>query len=191
MQMATETEQDESQDNYVESRDPTELAMCIILASAYAGLARYCWEPLQRTDNWRLLANIEGFFITIALLSLLVGLRPYLSPCSLQISNRGIKYRGPYWPQRKTVNWDQVFRVYAGPELIVVLYHPRPNKKGIWGLMIQSIYLSEREKIDQSVAKYSPVPPVLLSNPSWISRLILITLFVLVVVWILQMLVGS
>ena len=54
MQIITDQE-NESQDNYVESRDPTELVMCIILASAYAGLARYCWEPLHLTGNWRLL----------------------------------------------------------------------------------------------------------------------------------------
>jgi hypothetical protein len=183
--------EDESQDNFVESRDPTELVMCIILSSAYAGLAKYCWEPLRQTENWRLLVNVEGFFLTIALLSFLVGLRPYLSPCSLQLSNKGIKYRGPYWPQRKTVNWSQVFRLYMSPELIVVLYHPSKKNKGIWPLIIQSVYLSDREKIEQSILKYSPVEAVLLSNPGWPLRLMLLSGFVLIVIFILQMLMGG
>ena len=69
--------------------------MCLVLASAYLGLAKYCWTPLLLAKDWRLLFNIEGFFLAVALLSILVGLRPYMTPSSLQLSNRGIKYRGP------------------------------------------------------------------------------------------------
>ncbi len=186
------TEQEgESQDNFVESKDPTELVMCIILSAAYAGLARFCWNLLQSTGNWRMLANVEGFFLTIGLLSMLVGLRPYLSPCSLQISHRGIKYRGPYWPQRTSVTWDQVFRLYLSPELIVILYHPSKKSKRIWPLIVQAIYLADRDRVEESISRYCPVPPVLLSNPSWISRLTLAAVFVLVVIWILQMLLGG
>ena len=182
------------QDNFVEAREPTELIMCIVLAAAYAGLARYCWEPLKavstQSNNLSLFVNVEGLFITIAILALLVGLRPYLSPCGLQLSKRGIKYRGPYWPQRKTVNWSQVFRLYISPELVVVLYHPWEGNKGIWPLLIQSVYLADRANIPEAFAKYCPINSVLLSSPSWITRLLSIVLFVLVVVWILQMLCG-
>src|SRR5579872_894589 len=178
------------QDSFVESRDPAELLMCIILAAAYAGLAQYCFTPLQIAGDWRLLVNVEGFFVTIALLSLVLGLRPYLSPCSLQLNRTGIKYRSPYWPQRKTVNWDQVTRLYLSPELIVIFYRPKANSKILWPLIIQSIYLSDREKIENSVLKFSPMPPILLSNPSWPFRLILISLFILIVIFILQTLIG-
>ncbi len=193
MSNATDQEGD-PQDNFVEAREPTEFIMCLILAAAYAGLARYCWEPLKaistQSNNVSLLVNVEGLFITIAVLAVLVGLRPYLSPCSLQLSKKGIKYRGPYWPQRKTVNWSQVSRLYISPELIVILYHPWESNKGIWPLLIQSVYLADRENIPQAFAKYCPIQSVLLSSPSWTTRLILIVLFTLVVIWILQVLGG-
>ncbi|MBX9690359.1 MAG: hypothetical protein K2X27_26835 [Candidatus Obscuribacterales bacterium] len=70
------------QDNYVETKEPSELIFCVILSSIYAGLARYCWTPLESSGRWDIFINIEGFFITIALLALLLGLRPYLSPSS-------------------------------------------------------------------------------------------------------------
>ena len=178
------------QHNFVEAREPTELIMCVILAAAYAGLAKYCWEPLKNVGDPRLMFNVEGFFITISLLSLLVGIRPYLSPCSLQLSNRGIKYRGPYWPKRKTVNWEQVFRLYISPELTVVLYHPNPAKKGIWPLIIQSVYLSDREQIPATFERYCPTEPILLAGPSLSARALMIVGFALVVVWILVMLLG-
>src|SRR5436853_6111219 len=107
---------EDSQDNYVENRDPTELAMCVILAAAYLGLAKFLWSKLVEAGNWKMLFNVEGFFVTIALVAIFVGLRPYLSPSSLQLSRHGIKYRGTYWPQRKTVNWDQVVQLYISPE---------------------------------------------------------------------------
>jgi len=187
MQCAQELEGD-PQYNFVEAREPTELIMCLILAAAYAGLAKYCWEPLTRINNTRMLLNVEGFFITIALLALLVGLRPYINPSSLQLSTKGIKYRGPHWPQRKTVNWGQVFRLYVSPELVVVLYHPWPGNQGVWPLLIQSVYLADREKVPMAFKKYCPVQPVLLSGPSLTARIILILAFTAVVVWILQML---
>lgn len=189
MQTNRELEGD-SQDNFVEVKDPAETAMCMILGSAYLGLAKFCWEPLLSAQNWQLFVNVEGFFVTIALLALLIGLRPYLSPCSLQLSNKGIKYQGPYWPQRKTVNWDQVFRMYVSPELVVVLYHPKANSKGIWPLIVQSIYLADQDRIPEVFLKYSPVQPVMLSGPSWSTRLLLIVAFSAVVIWIVQSLVS-
>jgi hypothetical protein len=187
--MTNETDaEDDHQDNFVEVRDPTEAAMCLILGACYLGLARFCFGPLQAAGNFRLLVNVEGFFVTIALLSLLIGVRPYLSPSNLQLSKRGIKYHGQYWPQRKTVNWDQVFRLYISPELIVVLYHPNPKNKGIWPLIIQSLYLADRESIDKTFIRYSPVPPIMLEGPSWLSRMIIIVSFAVLVIWILEML---
>ncbi len=180
----------DSQVNFLEAREPAELAMCIILSAAYAGLARYCWTPLQSTGNWRLFLNVEGFFLTIALLSLLLGLRPYINPLSLQLSNKGIKYRGPYWPQRKTVNWDKVFRLYVSPEIIIVLYHPLGSDKGIWPLVILSMYLADRDKVVEAFTKYCPVQPVVLAGPSLLSRLLFGILFVIAAFWILQAILG-
>jgi hypothetical protein len=142
----------EAQDNFVESKEPSELLMCLILASAYLGLAKYCWTPLLLAKDWKLLFNIEGFFICIAVLAILIGLRPYLTPSSLQVSKHGIKYRGPYWPQRKTVNWSSVIKLYLSPELIVVLHQPKQVATSRWRLwrlapmIIPIIYLSDRER---------------------------------------------
>lgn len=179
------------QDNFIEHKDPAELAFCFVLAAAYLGLAKYCWMPLLLTKNWKLLMNVEGFFITIAVLAIVVGLRPYISPSSLQLSEIGIKYRGPYWPSRKTVNWDQVVRVYLSSELIVVLYKPKANSNRIWPLLITSIYLADGEKIGQAIAKYCPVQPIIMTNPALFSRLIMVFIFLAIVVWILEMLMGD
>jgi hypothetical protein len=186
----SEGQEGDPQDNFVENKDPTELALCFILASAYLGLAKYCWMPLLLAKNWKLLINVEGFFIIISVLSILVGLRPYLSPSSLQLSMRGIKYRGPYWPQRKTVNWEQVTRVYLSSELIVVLYKPRLNSNRIWPLLIPSIYLADRERIGQAVMKYCPIEPIIMTSPALVSRIALSLMFLAVVVWLLEMLTG-
>lgn len=183
--------QGDPQENFVEARDPSELAMCTVLAAAYAGLAKYCWEPLKHSGNFNLLFNVEGFFVTTALLSLLVGLRPYLSPCSLQISGRGIKYRGPYWPQRKTINWEQVIRIYVSPELIIILYHVKLGSKVVWPMFIQSVYLSDKDKVAEKVIKHSPLPAIKIAGPNWKTRLILIVSFILVVIWILEMILGG
>ena len=181
----------EAQDNFVEAKEPSEMLMCLVLASAYLGLAKYCWTPLLLAKDWRLLFNIEGFFLAVALLSILVGLRPYMTPSSLQLSNRGIKYRGPYWPQRKTVNWSQVNKVYLSPELILVLYHPDPKKKRLWPLIIPSIYLADRERIAKVFIRYSPIEAVILSSPALVSRIAMILLFLAVVIWLLEMLIVS
>jgi hypothetical protein len=182
-------EENDSQQNFDEAREPAELIMCLVLAAAYLGLAKYCWLPLMAAKNWKLLVNVEGFFITISLLSILVGLRPYINPSSLQISNRGIKYLGPYWPRRKTVNWEQVLRLYVSTELIIVLYRPRPDRKGSWPLIIPSIYLAEREKIAQVITDYSPIEPVIMTSPALLSRLTFAVLFLAVVIWILELLI--
>lgn len=182
---------DESQDNFVEAHDPAELIMCIILAAAYAGLAKLLFNPLLEAGNWRLLVNIEGFFCIVALLALVIGIRPYISPCSLQLSSKGLKYRGPYWPQRKTVNWERIFRIYLAPEMILILYYPGKERKGIRPLLIQSVYLSDKDKIEDAVIKYSPAPPILLSNPGWMTRLIFIVCFVLLMIAILEWLLSG
>ncbi len=181
----------EPQDNFVEARDPAELVMCIILAAAYAGLAKCCWNPLRSSGNFSMFFSIEGFFGTTALLALLVGLRPYLSPCSLQISNRGVKYRGPCWPQRKSVNWEQICRIYVSPELIIILYHWKPDSKIIWPMFIQSIYLADKDKVAEVIAQKSPLPIIRISGPNWKTRLVLIVTFSMVVIWILEMLLGG
>ncbi len=165
--------------------------MCTILSAAYLGLARYFWELIKPSGHYGLLINVEGFFITTGLLALLLGWRPYLSPCSLQVGSKGLKYRGPYWPTRKTVNWDQVFRLYVSPELIIVLYHIKPSSKMIWPMFIQSVYFADKDKVTQVVMDRSPVPVTKLANPNWKSRLIVIVLFVAVVIWVLEVLVGA
>jgi len=181
----------DSQDNFIEARDPAELIMCFILAAAYLGLAKYCWEPLLLVNNWKLLVNVEGFFITIAAISILMGLRPYISPSSLQISSRGLKYRGPYWPQRKTVNWDQVTQIYLSPELIILLYLPKAESKRPWPMLITSIYLADRDKIGRAMLRHCPIDPVIMTSPHLVSRIVLGLIFLGIVVWLLEMLVAS
>jgi hypothetical protein len=180
----------ESQDTYIENRDPTEMAMCFILAAAYLGLAKYCWGPLWAARNLKLLFNVEGFFITIALVSILVGLRPYISPSSLQISHFGIKYRGPYWPQRRSVNWEQVIKVYISSELIFILYKPKLDSKRMWAMLIASVYLSERENIATTMENYCPKPVEIVTNPALYSRMLMGFLFFAAVIWILEMLMN-
>jgi hypothetical protein len=187
--IGTSDTEGEAQDNFVEQKEPSEMLMCLVLASAYLGLAKYCWTPLLLAKDWKLLFNIEGFFLGIAALSIMVGLRPYLTPSNLQLSRYGIKYRGPYWPQRKTVNWEQVAKVYLSPELILVLYHPEIGKKRLWPLIITSIYLSDRDRIAKVFIKYSPVPPIILSSPALLSRIVMLLLFLAVVIWLLEMLI--
>lgn len=187
---ASQVENLDMQDNYVEAKEPAELMFCVILSSIYAGLARYCWKPLEQSPYWHYFINIEGFLITIALLSLLLGMRPYLSPSSLQISKHGIKYRGPYWPQRKTVNWSQVVQMYVSPELIFILYK-LPNKpKSIRLLTVHSVYLADKDKIPDSIGKYSPVEPTYLTNPGMVTRTAQIILFAAIVLWIANILKG-
>lgn len=181
----------DAQDSYFEQREPSELVFCTILAAAYAGLARFCWEPLEASGQWKHFVSVEGFFITIALLSLVLGLRPYLSPSSLQISQHGLKYRGPYWPQRRTVNWDQIFRLYLSPEIIIIFHRPTGNPKGMALLFIQSSYLSDKQKVVESVAKYAAVKPVYLKNPDWYLKAIFMAGYLSLVCWILYMLKGS
>lgn len=187
---SSEIENVDLQDNYVENKEPAELMFCVILSASYAGLARYCWTPLEQSGQWNIFINIEGFFITIALLALLLGLRPYLSPSSLQISKHGIKYRGPYWPQRKTVNWTQVVHMYVSPELILIVYR-LPNKpKSIRPLLVHSVYLADRDKVADSIVKYSPIEPTFVANPGFFTRLTQIIFFALIVVWIANILKG-
>jgi len=179
---------DESQVNFIEAKDATELALCFILAAAYLGLAKWCWTPLLLAHNWRMLINLEGFFVFVALVALAVGLRPYLSPSNLQLSMRGIKYQGPYWPQRKTVNWEQVDRVYLSPELIVVLYRPNMSSKRIWPMLIFCVYLADREKIGKAFLNFCPLTPVIMSSPALVSRAIIGLIFFFIVVWLFEML---
>jgi hypothetical protein len=178
------------QDNYIETKEPSELIFCIILSSMYFGLARYCWTPLQESRSWNIFVNIEGFFITIALLALLLGLRPYLSPSSLQISKHGLKYRGPYWPQRRTVNWSQIVHMYVSPELMLVIYRLPDKPKSIRPLLVHSVYLADREKIADSIVRFSPVEPTFVANPGLVTRTAQILLFAAIVIWIANILKG-
>lgn len=180
----------EAQDNFVESKQPSELLMCMMLASAYLGLAKYCWIPLYKA-NHKLFYTVEGFFLSIAVLTILIGLRPFLSPSSLQLSFHGIKYRGAYWPQRKSVNWGQIVKVYLSPELIIVLYHPNAGGKRLWPLIIPSIYLADRDRIAQVFVRYSPIKAVMLSSPAPVSRVIMVLAFLGAVIWLLEMLITQ
>jgi len=178
----------EAQDNFVEGKEPSELIFCLLLASAYLGLAKFCWTPLYLTKSWKLLFNVEGFFVTVAVVAILIGARPYTAPSSLQLSNRGIKYRGPYWIQRKTVNWDQVAMVYLSPELILVLYKPKPDSKRIWPMPILSIYLAERDQVVKSFLKYCPIDAVMVKSPAMVSWIVLFTLLFALIVWFFYLL---
>jgi len=187
-ELEVETDSD-AQDNFVESKEPSELLMCLVLASAYLGLAKYCWTPLLLAKDFKLLINIEGFFLAIAGLAILIGLRPYLTPSALQVSKFGIKYRGPYWPQRKTVNWKQVTRLYLSPELIIALYRPKEGKRRLAVLLIPIVYLSDRERIAKVFIKFSPIDPIILSSPALISRIVILLAFLGVIIWVLEMLI--
>ncbi|MGD9684295.1 MAG: hypothetical protein AB7W16_24285 [Candidatus Obscuribacterales bacterium] len=189
MKNHSEQEQDnEAQDNFVEAKDPSELIFCLLLASAYLGLAKYCWQPLLKLGNWKLLINVEGFFVVIALIAILIALRPYTAPSSLQLSNKGIKYRGPYWVQRKTVNWEQVTKAFVSPELILILYHPKPNSSRVWPLVILTIYLAEREQVVKSFLKYCPIAPILMKSPALVSRVLMGLILFILVVWFFYLL---
>jgi hypothetical protein len=184
-------ESDESQYNFIEHRNPVETAMCIILAAAYLGLAKYCFTPLVVTKNWALVTNVEIFFCTIAALSIFIGIRPYFSPSSLQISQHGIKYQGPYWPRRKTINWEQIVSLYLSRELIIILYKPDLRRKRTWPLIIPAIYLSQRGKIVEVMAQYSHTPPIMMTSPALVSRIIFIVAFLAFVFWLLELMIAT
>jgi hypothetical protein len=183
-------ENNDSQRNFVEAREPSELVLCLVLAAAFLGLAKYCWPGLLLVKNWKMLFNVEGFFLSVALLALLIGLRPYLNPSSLQINRRGLKYLGPYWPRRKTVNWEQVLRLYVSSEVIIILYRPNPKRKQTWPLIIASIYLSDSEQIGKAIREYCPIEPIIMTSPALISRITLIVFFLLVVLWLLELIIS-
>lgn len=182
----SEVEPIDLQDNFVENKEPAELMFCIILASIYLGLARYFWEPLKKV-SW-LFWEFEAFLIFVAIIALFLGARPYMSPSSLQISRHGIKYQGPYWPQRKTVNWTNVVQMYVSPELILVIYRLSDKPKSLRPLLIHSVYLADKDKIADSISKYAPMEPVLVANPGLITRTFQIMMFAAVVIWILSVL---
>lgn len=177
----------DAQDVYLEKREPAELIFCVILAAAYAGLARYLW-PMFGVGPWQDFFRIEGLFITLSLLAVTLGIRPYISPSSLQISNLGLKYRGPYWPQRKTINWQQIYRLYLSQDLIVVLYHPPNQPRGARLLIIQCNYLADHDVILQRFAKYAVVQPVYLKKPGWYLKAIFLLGYLSIVCWFLYML---
>jgi len=184
----------DAQDNYFEKREPSELFFCIILAAMYAGLAKYLaqnlWETTQITGQWDRFVSVEGFFITLGLLSLALGLRPYLNPSSLQISNTGIKYCGPYWPQRKSITWAQMFKMWLSPDMVIILYHPAHKPRGMRLLIIQCNYLSDNKQLLSRFARYTPVPPIYLKAPDWYLKAIFLIGYLTIVCWILYMIRG-
>ncbi len=183
--------ENQSQHNFVEGRDPVETITCVIVAAAYLGLAKYCFGPLLLTKNWQLIFNVEIFSLFFALLAMVIAVRPYVSPSSLQISGYGIKYQGPYWPQRKTVNWQQVLKIYLSNEFIILLYRPDANRTRSWPLFIPTFYLGEREKIMQVVADYCPIEPIIMTNVSISTWIVLGIFFVLVLIWLLEMIITG
>lgn len=176
--------------NFVEEREPAELVFCLIIASMYLGLGKYCWTSLLLTRNWKLFLNVEGFFTSIALLLILIGLRPYIGPSRLQISSKGVKYIGPYWLQRKTVNWEQIVRLYISNELVIILYKPWPDRKRIWPLVIFSMYLTDQEKIGPAIEKYCPVRSVAMSSPALLSYISFFIACFILIIWVAEMLIG-
>ena len=184
-------EPDESQYNFIEHRNPVETMMCLILAAAYLGLAKYCFSLLVITKNWALVTNVEIFFCTIAALSVFIGIRPYFSPSSLQVSRYGIKYQGPYWPRRKTINWEQVISLYLSKELIIILYKPDMSRKRTWPMIIPAIYLGQRDQIVEVMSKYSPTPPIMMTSPALVSRIIFFLAFLAFVFWLLELMIAS
>lgn len=179
------------QDNFVEPREPAELIFCIILSAVYAGLARYCWEGLWLAGNLKEFFYVEGFFITISLLSLLLGLRPYLSPSSLQLSGHGIKYRAPYWPQRRSVNWTQVQRLYISPGLILILYRPTGKSRGLIPMFIQVDYLADKKKVPDSFKRFSPIAPVILPHANLLTRILFFTAYAALILWVIWIIHGA
>jgi hypothetical protein len=175
--------------NFVEEREPAELIFCLIIASMYLGLGRYCWNNLLLAHNWKLFFNVEGFFISIALLLILIGLRPYIGPSRLQVSTKGVKYIGPYWLQRKTVNWEQIVRLYISNELVIILYKPWPNRRRIWPLFIFSMYLTEQEKVGSAIKKYCPVEAIEMSSPALLSYISFFVFCFLLIIWVAEMLI--
>lgn len=182
---------DDSQFNFIEYRNPVETMMCLILAAAYLGLAKYCFAPLVITKNWVMVTNVEIFFVTIAALSIFIGIRPYFSPSSLQISRYGIKYQGPYWPRRKTVNWDQVVSLYLSQELIIILYKPDITKNRTWPMIIPAIYLGQREQIVDIMKRYSHSQPIMMTSPALISRILIVLAFLAFIFWLLELMISS
>jgi len=185
-----DSQDNDSQRNFVEPREPSELILCLILAAAFLGLAKYLLPGLLLVKNLKMLFNVEGFFLSIALLAILMGVRPYLNPSSLQISRRGLKYLGPYWPRRKTVNWDQVLRLYVSDEIIIILYRPNPKRKQTWPLIIASIYFALPEQIAQAITEYCPIEPIVMTSPALLSRLTLVVFFLVVVLWLLELFIS-
>ena len=165
------------------------MIFCLIIASMYLGLGKYCWNALLLTKNWKLLFNVEGFFISIALLLILIGLRPYLGPSRLQISSKGVKYIGPYWLQRKTVNWAQIVRLYISNELVIILYKPSPDRKRIWPLVIFSMYLADQERIGPAIQSYSPITAVEMSSPTLLSYVAFFVACFILIIWVAEMLI--
>jgi len=58
-------------------------------------------------------------------------------------------------------------------------------------MLISSLYLAEREKIPSSFIKYCPIEPVIMSGPHLISRIAIVVLFSITLIWVLEMLVSS
>ncbi|MBX9686355.1 MAG: hypothetical protein K2X27_06605, partial [Candidatus Obscuribacterales bacterium] len=84
----------------------------------------------------------------------------------------------------------QVVQMYVSPELMLIIYK-LPNKpKSLRPLLIHSVYLADKEKIAESLTKYSPVEPTYVANPGIITRTAQYILFAAIVIWIANVLRG-
>ena len=54
-----------------------------------------------------------------------------------------------------------------------MVYKPDLNRKRTWPMIIPVIYLGDRDKIVEVMAEYSPSPPIMMTSPALISRILL------------------
>ena len=80
--------------------------------------------------------------------------------------------------------------MYVSPELMLIIYR-LPNKpKSVRPLLVHSVYLADREKIADSVVRFSPVEPTFVANPGILTRTAQVLLFAAIVIWIANVLKG-
>ena len=67
---------------------------------------------------------------------------------------------------------------------------PDLKRKRSWPLWIPLFYLGERDKIVQVVKEYSPTEPIMMTNLSLSTWLVLGVFFLLILIWLLEAMVG-